>query len=81
MLGADDLTGVIAILEGIRAVQEAGIPHRDIEILFAAAEEPFTRGSSEFDFSQMKAKESYVLDVTGPVVKTVMVVLKEDGSM
>ena len=67
VLGADDLTGVIAILEGIRAVQEAGIPHRDIEILFAAAEEPFTRGSSEFDFSQMKAKESYVLDVTGPV--------------
>ncbi len=67
MLGADDLTGVIAILEGIRAVQEAEIPHRDIEILFAAAEEPFTRGSSEFDFSQMKAKESYVLDVTGPV--------------
>ena len=60
VLGADDLTGVIAILEGIRAVQEAGIPHRDIEILFAAAEEPFTRGSSEFDFSQMKAKESYV---------------------
>lgn len=67
VLGADDLTGVIAILEGIRAVQEAEIPHRDIEILFAAAEEPFTRGSSEFDFSQMKAKESYVLDVTGPV--------------
>ena len=67
VLGADDLTGVIAILEGIRAVQEAGILHRDIEILFAAAEEPFTRGSSEFDFSQMKAKESYVLDVTGPV--------------
>ena len=67
VLGADDLTGVIAILEGIRAVQDAGIPHRDIEILFAAAEEPFTRGSSEFDFSQMKAKESYVLDVTGPV--------------
>ena len=43
VLGADDLTGVIAILEGIRAVQDAGIPHRDIEILFAAAEEPFTR--------------------------------------
>ena len=37
VLGADDLTGVIAILEGIRAAQEAGIPHRDIEILFAAA--------------------------------------------
>lgn len=67
VLGGDDLTGVVAILEGIRAVKEAGIPHRDIEILFAVAEEPFTRGSSEFDFSQVKAKESYVLDVTGPV--------------
>ncbi len=67
VLGGDDLTGVVAILEGIRAVKEAGIPHRDIEILLAVAEEPFTRGSSEFDFSQVKAKESYVLDVTGPV--------------
>ena len=67
VLGGDDLTGVVAILEGIRAVKEAGIPHRDIEILLAVAEEPFTRGSSEFDFSQVNAKESYVLDVTGPV--------------
>ncbi len=67
VLGGDDLTGVVAILEGIRAVKEAGIPHRDIEILLAVAEEPFTRGSSEFDFSQVNAKGSYVLDVTGPV--------------
>lgn len=67
VLGGDDLTGVIAILEGIRAVQEAGIPHRSLELLFAVAEEPFTAGSSVFDYSKVTAQESYVLDVTGPV--------------
>ena len=72
VLGADDLAAVVEILEGIRAVREAGLPHRDIELLLAAAEEPFTRGSSTFDFSRVTAKEAYVLDVTGPVGRAVL---------
>ena len=39
VLGADDVAGLVEILEGIRSVKEAGVPHRDIEILFAIAEE------------------------------------------
>lgn len=35
VLGADDVAGLVEILEGIRSVKEAGVPHRDIEILFA----------------------------------------------
>ncbi len=72
VLGADDLAAVVEILEGIRIVREAGLPHRDIELLLAAAEEPFTRGSSAFDFSRVTAKEAYVLDVSGPVGKAVL---------
>ena len=48
-------------------VQEAGCPHRDLEILFPAAEEVYTKGSSAFDFTKLRGKEAYVLDLSGPV--------------
>ena len=67
VLGADDAAGLAEILEGIRSVREAGIPHRDIEILFPVAEEIFIQGSNVFDFSRIQAKEAYVLDMSGPV--------------
>ena len=58
VLGADDVAGLVEILEGIRSVKEAGVPHRDIEILFAIAEELYIKGSSVFDFSKVRAKEA-----------------------
>ena len=67
VLGADDAAGLAEILEGIRSVQETEIPHRDIEILFPVAEEIFIQGSNVFDFSRIKAKEAYVLDMSGAV--------------
>ena len=67
VLGADDVAGLVEILEGIRSVKEAGVPHRDIEILFAIEEELYIKGSSVFDFSKVRAKEAYVLDISGPV--------------
>ncbi len=67
VLGGDDLTAVVEILEGIRAVKEAGIPHRDIEVLFTVAEEPYAKGSAVFDYSKIKSRDVYTLDMTGPV--------------
>lgn len=67
VLGADDVAGLVEILEGIRSVKETGAAHRDIEILFAIAEELYIKGSSVFDFSKIRAKEAYVLDISGPV--------------
>jgi len=67
VLGADDLSGVTAILEAIRTLKEKGIPHRSIEVLFPFAEEVYIRGSEVFDFQVIKAKEAYVLDLDGPV--------------
>ena len=67
VLGADDAAGLVQILEGIRMVQEAGCPHRDLEILFPAAEEVYTKGSSAFDFTKLRGKEAYVLYLSGPV--------------
>ena len=67
VLGADDAAGLVEILEGIRSVRDAGLPHRDIEILFPVAEEIYIQGSGVFDFSRIHAKEAYVLDMSGEV--------------
>jgi tripeptide aminopeptidase len=57
----------VEILEGIRILQEQGIAHRDIEVLFSAAEEVYSKGSAAFDYTKVHAKEAYVLDLSGPV--------------
>lgn len=67
VLGADDAAGLVEILEGIRAVQESGAAHRDIEVLFPVAEEVYVKGTEVFDFSKLRAREAYVLDLSGPV--------------
>lgn len=65
ILGADDVTGLVEILEAVRHLQEEKIPHRDIEVVFPIAEELYIKGTDAFDFSQVKAKEAYVLDMGG----------------
>ncbi len=67
VLGADDLSGIVSILEAVNTIREKKIPHRSIEVLFTIAEEVYIRGSNVFDFSILKAKEAYVLDLSGPV--------------
>jgi tripeptide aminopeptidase len=67
VLGADDLAGVTEILGGIRAVVEAGVPRRDIEVLFSPAEEVFTVGAAEFDYSRIRSKEAFCLDLSGHI--------------
>lgn len=67
ILGADDVAGIVEILEGIRCIREAGIPHRDIEVLFPIAEEIYGKGAKQFDYARIRAKEGYVLDLSGTV--------------
>jgi tripeptide aminopeptidase len=67
VLGADDLSGVSAILEALQVIKEENLPHRPIEVLFTVAEEVYCRGAALVDYTRLKAKEAYVLDLTGPV--------------
>lgn len=66
VLGADDAAGIVEILEGIRHLREENLPHRDVEVLFPIAEEVYIKGTSVFDFRRIRAKEAYVLDLSGP---------------
>jgi len=67
VLGADDISGIVAILEAVRTIKENGLSHRSIEVLFPIAEEVYIRGSEVFDYNNIKSKEAYVLDLSGPV--------------
>ena len=67
VLGADDISGIVSILEAIRCIKENNISHRSLEILFTVAEEVYIKGSKEFDYSKIKSKEAYTLDLSGPV--------------
>ncbi len=67
VLGADDCAALAAILEALRSIREEGLPHRTIELLLTVAEEIYCGGSAHFDFSRVRARECYVLDLTGPV--------------
>ena len=67
VLGADDISGIVSILEGLAAIAEQGLAHPDIEVVFSVAEEPFCKGISVFDFTKLRSKIAYVLDLTGGV--------------
>ena len=67
VLGADDIAGIVEILEAIRLIQESGKKHKSVELLFPVAEEVYTKGSSAFDYSRLSAKEAYCLDLSGHV--------------
>lgn len=67
VLGADDLAGVTAIYEAVRFLKEAGTPHRDAEILFTTGEELYCRGAKAFDCGKLKARQAYILDLSGPI--------------
>ncbi len=65
ILGADDLSGVAAVLEAMQSIREDRIPHRPVEILLSVAEELHLRGSTHFDCRKVQAREAYVLDTSG----------------
>ena len=65
VLGADDVTGIVSILEALTVIQEKNLPHADIEVLFSVAEEPYCKGAKAFDYGKIKSKIAYVLDSGG----------------
>ena len=66
VLGADDCSGIAAILETLRVIREKKQIHRPVEVLFTVAEEIYCKGAEQFDFSRVRSKEAYILDYSGP---------------
>jgi tripeptide aminopeptidase len=71
ILGADDKSGIAAILEALRAVRERDVPHGDLLIVFTVAEEGGVNGSKHLDVASLQADLGYVLDASGPPGKII----------
>lgn len=67
VLGADDVSGLAAILEALFVLKADRLPHRPLELLFDVSEETYCTGIQKVDFSKIRSKEAYVLDLDGPV--------------
>jgi len=65
ILAADDVSGIVSILEGLRRIQESGLPHGDVEVVFTACEERLATGGRFLDYSLVHAKHAYCLDSPG----------------
>lgn len=67
ILAADDLAGVVGIVEAVQTLLESKEPHGPIEIALTVAEEGGLRGAKNLDYSKLTAKLGFVLDGGGPV--------------
>ncbi len=72
ILGADDLAGVAAILEGLQSLIEDNQGHVPLEIAITSQEEIGLVGAKGLDLSGFKAKEGVVLDMHGPVGNVIL---------
>jgi tripeptide aminopeptidase len=65
VLGGDDKSGIAALIELIRILQEEKIDHRPIELLFTTCEEIGLLGAKALDCTKLTAQYGYALDSTG----------------
>lgn len=66
ILGGDDKSGVVIIMETIRAIVEDKLDTRPIEVVFTIFEEKGLLGAKEVEFDRLKSKEGIAVDTGGP---------------
>jgi tripeptide aminopeptidase len=67
ILAADDISGVCAILEGLRQVTASGKPLPRLEVIFSVGEETGLYGAKALDMSCIQSKMGYIFDSPGGV--------------
>lgn len=67
ILAADDISGICAILEGLRQVLASGKPLPRLEVLFSVGEETGLYGAKAMDMSVIQAGMGYIFDSPGGV--------------
>lgn len=65
ILAADDVSGIVCILEGLRRIQESGLPHCDVEVVFSVCEEKLATGAKHLDHSTLRSRHAYCMDSPG----------------
>jgi tripeptide aminopeptidase len=72
ILGADNKSAVVAMLEGARRVLAEGRPHGGIELLFTMQEEIGLLGAAAFDHTRFYAQLGYVYDQAAPIGEIIL---------
>ncbi len=67
ILAADDVAGIVSILEALRVLREQKIPHGEVGVLFTISEEGGLHGAKNLDPAILPGEMGYVLDSGGPV--------------
>ena len=66
ILAADDVSGICAILEGLRQSISCGRPLPRLEVLFTVSEEVGLLGAKQMDASRFQSKIGLFFDSSGP---------------
>ena len=66
VLGADNVGALAVVLEVIRILSAAQVPHGDLYVVFTIAEEIILEGAKHLDMSRVKGDCCLVLDCGGP---------------
>lgn len=72
VLGADDASGLAAILEGITVLKQTGKDYPALELVLTVSEELSLVGSRHFDISRVTSRIGFVLDAGGAVGEIVL---------
>ncbi|WP_053365684.1 M20/M25/M40 family metallo-hydrolase [Bacillus sp. FJAT-27245] len=72
ILGADDRAALAAYLEGIKVIQESGIPCGPIELILTVNEQPGLVGARYLDYSLVRSKKGFIFDSTGDVGQIIL---------
>lgn len=67
ILGADNVSGLASILDGLRRLKNSGAAHSEVEVVLSICEEDGILGARLLDPSLMKADMCFVFDSTGPL--------------
>jgi tripeptide aminopeptidase len=72
ILGADNKSAVVVMLEAVRRVVEESRPHAGIELLFTPKEEVGLMGAYAFDHTRLEARIGYVYDQAAPIGEIIL---------
>src|ERR671935_3339136 len=72
ILGADNKSAVVAMLEGARRGLAENRPHAGIELLFTPKEEVGLEGAAAFDHDRLHAQLGYVYDQAAPIGEIIL---------
>jgi len=66
VLGADDLSGVSAIIEALQVIADGKLDHRAVEVVLTVEEETGLTGSKNLRYGDLRARMGVALDASGP---------------